>query len=265
MASFRQLKTNWKTLILNGQQEEVLKQALALEGREAIAPLISFFCHDGTVKWYSINIFGAVVAQLAAKDIDTARIVMRQLMWQLNEESGNLGWGIPEAFASVLSNTASQSKHWELGKFSTKEKEQSAKLAHEYAKLLHSYILDTGSEDNFCEHAPLRQGAFWGNGRFCSAYPSLAKKCLASLIAGLKDEDYTCRLFALWALIQAKAVFDLNATENNEIHNALLLFKKENHTALESNSIHITLLDAPNWTQITEYNAQELLTTRLKV
>ena len=36
---------------------------------------------------------GAVVAALATEEMESARVVMRRLLWNLNDESGGIGWG----------------------------------------------------------------------------------------------------------------------------------------------------------------------------
>ena len=45
---------------------------------------------------------GQVVAGLEEGSAEDMHNIMRRLMWHMNEESGNIGWGIPEAFAEIL-------------------------------------------------------------------------------------------------------------------------------------------------------------------
>ena len=47
---------------------------------------------------------GAVVAHLAEKDMESARVVMRRLMCSLNDESGGIGWGAPEAMGEIIAS-----------------------------------------------------------------------------------------------------------------------------------------------------------------
>ena len=63
---------------------------------------------------------GAVVEKLAWEDMEGARVIMRRLMWSLNEESGGIGWGAPEAMAEIMA------RHLEL--------------AREYSHMLISYM-----------------------------------------------------------------------------------------------------------------------------
>jgi hypothetical protein len=45
---------------------------------------------------------GEVMAHLADKDMESARVIMRRLMWSLNDESGGIGWGAPEAMGEIV-------------------------------------------------------------------------------------------------------------------------------------------------------------------
>ncbi len=45
---------------------------------------------------------GRVAADLADRDMESARVVVRRLMWNLNDESGGIGWGSPEAMGEIM-------------------------------------------------------------------------------------------------------------------------------------------------------------------
>ncbi len=98
-----------------------------------------FYSQDERLRWGAIDAFGEVVGALAHEDPEAARIFMRRLMWSLNDESGGIGWGAPEAMASVMVN--------------------SREMATEYGPILVSYVKEDG---NFLEYPPLRVGAMWG-------------------------------------------------------------------------------------------------------
>src|SRR5690554_2588053 len=66
-------------------------------------PLFSGICsNDEQLKWRAVAAMGQTVARLADQDLEAARVVMRRFMWSLNDESGGIGWGAPEAMAEVL-------------------------------------------------------------------------------------------------------------------------------------------------------------------
>jgi len=147
-----------------------------------VGPLLSCLAWGGTPTGRAAAALGACVAVMAREAPDDARVVMRRFMWHMNEESGNLGWGVPESMAETLA--------------------RSSLLAEEFSRVLLSYIRDTGREDNFVDHAPLRRSCYWAVGRLLQARPEFAASALPLLRAGLVDEDLPCRGMAAWAVAQ---------------------------------------------------------------
>jgi hypothetical protein len=126
--------------------------------------------------------FGAVAARMYSEHPEDARQLMRQLMWRLNEESGNIAWGIPEAFGEILAAEAS--------------------LAREFHRVLASYIheRDCATGDNFLELCPLRRGVYWALGRLAKARPELVLAARDDLVQALAGDDPQSRGLAAWAL-----------------------------------------------------------------
>ena len=74
-----------------------------LPGRQVINPLFACFCHrDLLLRWHAVTAMGIVVSRLADENMESARVVMRRFMWNLNEESGGIGWGCPEALGECM-------------------------------------------------------------------------------------------------------------------------------------------------------------------
>ena len=117
-----------------------------------------------------------MVASLAECDLESARIIMRRLMWNLNDESGGIGWGSPEAMGEIMA--------------------RSPRLAEEYSTILVSYIRPDG---NFLEHEILQRGVLWGLGRLAYARPELVSYAAAFLPSFLVSQDPALRGLALWA------------------------------------------------------------------
>lgn len=157
--------------------------ALAVTGPERakslISPLLALLSRP-ECRWQAAYALGLAVPLLAKGSLEEARVIMRRLMWSLNEESGNLGWGVPEAMACILAHSPA--------------------LAGEYARILLSYGYETGKDDNFLDHAPLRRGVFWGMGYLALANLPATSGAVPHLIAALHDEDRPIRFFAAWAL-----------------------------------------------------------------
>ncbi|MDA8165409.1 MAG: HEAT repeat domain-containing protein, partial [Desulfobacteraceae bacterium] len=105
------------------------------------------------VKWNAVAAMGPTVAALADEDMEAARVVMRRFMWSLNDESGGIGWGVPEAMAEVLA--------------------AHARLAAEYAHILVAFMREDGF---FLEYEPLQRGLMWGLGRLAQVRPDLLRQ-----------------------------------------------------------------------------------------
>jgi hypothetical protein len=108
---------------------------------------------------------------------------MRRLMWQLNDESGGIGWGCPEAMGEILA------RH--------------ERLAKEYAHILISY---TRPEGNYLEHEVLQRGLLWGIGRLSQVRPELVKDAAQYIIPYLKSPDANVRGLAalIMGLLEVK-------------------------------------------------------------
>ena len=172
----REIKKKVLKLLEDEAFDRNLENIRQLPERQVINPLFSFFYHTNElIKWRSITAAGVVVAQLAGKDMESARVVMRRLIWNLNDESGGIGWGSPEAMGEIMA------RH--------------GRLAEEYAHLLVSYIDEKG---NFIEHDKLQRGVLWGVGRLAHARPSLVTYAEPFLPPYMRSEDAVHRAFAAW-------------------------------------------------------------------
>ncbi len=153
---------------------------IAQGGVTSVGPLFSFLLKEPTCMHRSAVALGATCALLAERDRERARNVVRRYMWHLSEESGNIGWGIPEAFAETLA--------------------ASPILASEFGRILVTYIIDLGREDNYCDNDMLRRSCYWACGRYAAASPLATTTWGKWLARGLVDNDIICRGMAAWAL-----------------------------------------------------------------
>ena len=156
--------------------KESLEEICLIPARRVVNPLFSFFYNtDELVKWRAVTAMGVVVARLAHEDLESARIVMRRLMWNLNDESGGIGWGSPEAMGEIMARHDG--------------------LAGEYACILVSYINEAG---NFLEHEMLQRGVLWGLGRLAYARHDLVRDAAAYLCPFMRSKDAVHRGTAAW-------------------------------------------------------------------
>lgn len=164
-------------LLLVDDLAESMKELVLLPPRQTINPLISFLCHENEdVRWRSVTAIGRVTKELADQDLESARVVMRRLMWSLNEESGGIGWGAPEAMAEIMVSHDG--------------------LAQEYASIFLSYFDPRG---NFLEYELLQRGLLWGLARLARVKPKLVAAVAPHLDYFLESSDATVRGLAAWA------------------------------------------------------------------
>jgi hypothetical protein len=183
MAGFRQLKTRFSAICASPDWASSL-DVLPMDSRslkEAVSPLLALLPRS-EYRFQAAYGLGVAVSRLACVDLEGARVIMRRLMWSLNEESGNLGWGVPEAMGAILA--------------------MSPILAGEYAGIFLSYGYETGREDNFIDHAPLRCGVYLGAAMLAAANFAAARPLLPHLAKALAAPEAVIRVAAALVLRQ---------------------------------------------------------------
>ena len=173
----RQLKKMILQLLQGGDFAKGLAEIRRLPPRQAVNPLFSFLCSlDEQMKWRAVTAMGTVVADLAVSDPESARVVMRRFIWQLNDESGGIGWGCPESMAEAMA--------------------QNENFAGQYGRILVSYLQPEG---NYLEHEMLQRGLLWGIGRLAHTRPQHVLAAAAYLPPHLDSADSHLRGLAAWA------------------------------------------------------------------
>jgi len=140
---------------------------------QLVNPLFAGICHSNPViRWHAVMAMGPTVARLADQDMEDARVVMRRFMWSLNDESGGIGWGAPEAMAEIMVCHD--------------------RLAAEYCHILVAFMREEGF---FLEYEPLQRGLMWGIGRLGLFRPALLREKEADrfLLPYLDSSDPTVR------------------------------------------------------------------------
>jgi HEAT repeat protein len=180
----RILKKKLFDLLNQGDLDKALVEIGRLPLRQTISPLLSFIqSGNERIKWGAVKAMGRAVSKLADTDPEAARVIVRRLMWTLNDESGGIGWGSPEAMGEILAAHGG--------------------LAREYAHLLLSYAREDG---NYLEHEELQRGLLWGIGRLAEKRPELVRGSAASLMPYLESQDGVIRGLSarLMGLLQVK-------------------------------------------------------------
>jgi len=180
--------------ILNGCYRETAMENLAqIPDEQLVGHLFSYFYHaDELIKFRSIAAMGVLGSRMGKKNMEKARIVMRRIMWNLNDESGGIGWGSPEAMGEICC--------------------QSPALAMEFKSILFSYL---DSDENYIEHEMLQRGVLWGIGTFLKSSPGdLTEKTKTLLFGYIHSQDPIKRVYAIRALVNANC-FDCSRVPEN--------------------------------------------------
>ncbi len=180
----RGLKKEVLALLAGKDINQVLAGIDRFPAKQVINVLFSAICRSGDlVSWHAVTAMGVMVARLAEEEVEEARIIMRRLLWSLNDESGGIGWGAPESMAEIM--------------------HQHAGLAREYIHMLISYARPDGPEleqdGNYLEHEILQRGLLWGFDRLCDRRRDmlLAKGLSEDIPPYLRSGDHVVRGLAL--------------------------------------------------------------------
>lgn len=184
--SQRGIKNEILTLLGQENLDHIFTTLAEYPPEKLLNSLFSGICSGSEIiKWHAVSAMGVTVARLAEQDMEAARIVMRRFMWSLNDESGGIGWGTPEAMAECLACHNG--------------------LAHEYTKILVSFMREDGF---YLELPTLQRGLLWGIGRLAQIHPELLRAWQAPryLLSYLDSEDSVVRALAARALGLLRAI-----------------------------------------------------------
>ncbi|MDY6879491.1 MAG: HEAT repeat domain-containing protein [Thermodesulfobacteriota bacterium] len=177
--SGREIKKQALKLLARHDHKEALGQLSDYPPDQLVNALFSFLYHTNDyIRWHAIAAMGLIVPKIADREMERARVIMRRLMWNLNDESGGIGWGSPEAMGEILACHEG--------------------LANEYVQVFLSYSREDG---NYLEHPALQRGLLWGIGRLSRVRPYLiGEHAVSYLIPFLESEDGPVRGLAAWIM-----------------------------------------------------------------
>ncbi len=157
---------------------QTMSSLVAHSPKTVVNALLPYLCHANVVvKWNSVLGVGVFTKSLANENREEARLVMRRLIWTLNEECGGIGWGTPEGMAEIMVHDS--------------------QMADEYMNMLTSFLIGEG---NFLEFEPLQAGVLWGLGRLSTfRFDLLIEKDIASRLPFyFGSPDASVRGYAAW-------------------------------------------------------------------
>ncbi len=183
----QQIKKELIDILRQKEIERIFAAVDDYNGSDLLNPLFSTLYHiEEIVRWHAVSAFGFLVDTIARRDMESARRVMRRFLWSLNDESGGIGWGAPEAMAEIMA--------------------QNKELFKEYHHMLLSYTRSDGPErfqdGNFLELPQMQRGVVWGIGRLARIYREtlVEQGVAADILPYLLSPDDGVRGMAVWAL-----------------------------------------------------------------
>ena len=196
----RKIKKEVLAVLADGDLEKSRRKLSKYEEHGLINPLFSAILQpEEMLRWHAVTLFGEVMARLADKDMEAARIVMRRFLWSLNDESGGIGWGAPEVMGEAM-------VHHD-------------RLCEEYLHMLISYMLPDGplehQDGNYLELPELQRGLLWAIGRLTEHRAALLieKAVVPVLLSYLSSTDAAVRGLAARALGRLAAVAPVEELE----------------------------------------------------
>ncbi len=174
------LKQEIIALLKSSDFPKDLESIAGIPIQKILGPLFAALCsEEEEIKWRAVSLIGIKVASLAKTDMEGARAILRRMIWLLNEESGGIGWGMPEAMGEILARNAN--------------------LSREFAPILISFIRRDG---NFLEFDLLQRGVLWGISRLAEVQPQRIQSLGAEthLRPYLNSSDSLVRGLAAWVL-----------------------------------------------------------------
>jgi hypothetical protein len=137
---------------------------------------------DDRLRGRAAEAYGAAAGALAAKAPQRVRELVRGILWNMNDESGGLLWGAPQAIGAILARVPD--------------------LCPEFGPILASFL----------DEEPFRVGTRWGLWRLAETSPVTVQNASAELLRSLRDADARVRGHAALALRAARvALPDLSA------------------------------------------------------
>lgn len=119
------------------------------------------------IRWRAIEAMGVMADRLAGEDPEAVRVILRKLLWTINDESGGIGWSAPECIGEIIYRRPD--------------------MFAEFASIVLARV----------DEPMLRRGVLWAAGRIALARPALVREDLPLLTGFVYDADPVVRGYTL--------------------------------------------------------------------
>ncbi|SRR5579883_35579 len=171
----------WKAEVeeaLSNKDWAKLVQLARQESAQVLGYLTSRLCSDDAgVKWKAVRALGVVAGDREAMGDAQVRELLRRFVWLLSDESGNVPFGVPEAFGEVLVARP--------------------EFQEEFLPLLCALAYDPECSQT----GPIEQGVYWALGRVGQPVVTCSPEAVEAVMqAAQQHPDPEVRNLAAWAL-----------------------------------------------------------------
>ncbi len=157
--SLRQLKRIIRAFVEKDDFDSIIEY-LKKDGRTISALYSMSYDKESVSSWRCIHFIGKIVGRLADEDYEEARGLTRRFLWDVTEESGTIGWSVPEILGEVI--------------------RENPDPFMDIIPLIFSL---------YDEEMPFRAGVLYAIGRIGEKYPQYVREGLHLLKEGLESED----------------------------------------------------------------------------
>ncbi|MFH1687650.1 MAG: DVU0298 family protein [bacterium] len=162
-----------KNKLLGLLRENNFKQIQAWAGQDTmlLRPASGLLFHGtALICWRAVKALGIIAAEVGPPDPERIRLLIRQQLWHMNDESGNVGWFAPQAVAELCVSVP--------------------ELIEEYSHRLVSFF----------DEEPFEIGAHWGVARIAEHRPDVYTPFKSHIVRSLRSPEPAIRYYALKAL-----------------------------------------------------------------
>ena len=134
---------------------------------------------DGQEKWRTIRALGALAANQELMDERRLTDLVRRFIWALNDESGAVPYGVPEAIGELLAVRP--------------------ELQQAFLPILCSLL----TEDDMSQTGPIERGALWAVGRIGPPVAEYSTEAVAAVRSAADSHlEGETREIATWSLVR---------------------------------------------------------------
>lgn len=187
------LKKELISLLEQKKYEEITKVPASVH--KIINILISLsYDKKQYISWRAMESIGIVSKEIAKSDPEKVRNIVGRLLWMIRDESGGIGWSVPETLGEIVRN--------------------SPQLFADIAPIIAS----------FHEEKMLASGVLWALGRIGKINNETVGYAIPIVLPYLQSSDHTLRAYAAFVLGRFGAVGAVSKLEQLRSDNNAVIF-----------------------------------------